>query len=212
MEDARFTRFVDDDGRVEYRATYTAYDGQRDRAAAAHQPGPAHVPRATGWPGPPRATRAWRCSRALVGGRHLALCRSDGESTGLASSADGVEWSAEAVLQSPSVAWDLLQVGNCGPPIETERGWLVLTHGVGPMRTYSIGAMLLDLDDPDRVLGRLRRPLLAPARRRAGRIRAQRRLLLRRVSARRTAVVAVRHRGRADRGRCAPTSTSSSTR
>ena len=59
---------------------------------------------------------------------------------------------------------EALQLGNCGPPIETDAGWLVLTHGVGPMRTYSIGAILLHLDDPTRVLGRLRRPLLSPAR------------------------------------------------
>ncbi|MDT5305120.1 MAG: hypothetical protein QOE48_788, partial [Mycobacterium sp.] len=65
--------------------------------------------------------------------------------------------------QQPAEPWEALQLGNCGPPIETDAGWLVLTHGVGPMRTYSIGAILLDLDDPTRVLGRLRRPLLSPA-------------------------------------------------
>jgi predicted GH43/DUF377 family glycosyl hydrolase len=59
------------------------------------------------------------------------------------------------VIHAPSAAWELLQVGNCGPPIETDRGWLVLTHGVGPMRTYTIGAILLDLDDPRIVVGRL---------------------------------------------------------
>jgi predicted GH43/DUF377 family glycosyl hydrolase len=65
-------------------------------------------------------------------------------------------------LQKPSAPWELLQVGNCGPPIETGQGWLVLTHGVGPMRVYVIGVMLLDLDDPTRVLGLARTPLLSP--------------------------------------------------
>ncbi len=99
----------------------------------------------------------------LVAGRHLALCRSDGETTGLASSPDGFTWTPWQTLQKPAEAWELVQVGNCGSPIETDAGWLVITHGVGPMRTYSIGAILLDLDDPTRVLGRLRSPLLQPA-------------------------------------------------
>ena len=64
--------------------------------------------------------------------------------------------------QQPTQAWEALQLGNCGPPIETEAGWLVLTHGVGPMRTYSIGAILLDLDDPSRIIAQLREPLLSP--------------------------------------------------
>ena len=87
-----------------------------------------------------------------------------------------------------------LQLGNCGSPIETDAGWLVLTHGVGPMRTYSIGALLLDLDDPTRVIGRLRRPLLTPGARRAGRLRAQRRLLVRRARPRRHPGDPLRHR------------------
>ena len=66
-------------------------------------------------------------------------------------------------LPGPTRAWEVLQLGNCGSPIETDAGWLVLTHGVGPMRTYSIGALLLDLDDPTRVIGQLRQPLLSPA-------------------------------------------------
>ena len=88
-----------------------------------------------------------------VRGQHLALCRSDGESTSLARSADGYRWDRPVVLQEPTAPWEMLQVGNCGPPIETDQGWLVLTHGVGPMRVYVIGTLLLDLDDPARVVG-----------------------------------------------------------
>ena len=80
----------------------------------------------------------------------------------LASSADGYVWDKPVVVQEPSAPWEMLQVGNCGPPIETERGWLVLTHGVGPMRVYVIGTLLLDLDDPTRVVGYSRTPLLSP--------------------------------------------------
>jgi predicted GH43/DUF377 family glycosyl hydrolase len=68
-----------------------------------------------------------------------------------------------AHLHVPSRPWELIQTGNCGSPVETDAGWLVLTHGVGPMREYAIGALLLDLDDPTRVLGALREPLLSPA-------------------------------------------------
>jgi predicted GH43/DUF377 family glycosyl hydrolase len=71
-------------------------------------------------------------------------------------------WSDSSAIQVPSEAWESLQLGNCGSPIETEAGWVVLTHGVGPMRTYRIGAILLDLDDPSQMIGRLRTPLLEP--------------------------------------------------
>ncbi len=162
VEDARFTRVVIDDDTVEYRATYTAYDGHRITpriltstdllsfsahrisGLAARNKGMALFPR-------------------KVGDLYLALCRSDGESTMLASSEDGYSWSQPELLQRPRAAWEVLQVGNCGPPIETERGWLVLTHGVGPMRRYSMGAILLDLEDPAKVLGHLERPLISPA-------------------------------------------------
>lgn len=165
VEDARFTRVVTDDTdhtAVEYRATYTAYDGHRITpriltstdllsfqshrisGLAARNKGMALFPR-------------------RVRGLYLALCRSDGESTMLASSEDGYSWSQPQLLQRPRAAWEVLQVGNCGPPIETERGWLVLTHGVGPMRRYSMGAILLDLDNPSKVLGHLERPLISPA-------------------------------------------------
>jgi predicted GH43/DUF377 family glycosyl hydrolase len=161
MEDARFTRFVDDDGTVDYRATYTAYDGHRIaprllastdlRRFTAHR-----------LAGPAARNKGMALFPRRIGGRYLALCRSDGESTGLTTSRDGYVWTQPVVVQQPSAAWEMVQVGNCGPPIETERGWLVLTHGVGPMRSYAIGAILLDLDDPTHLVARLDRPLLEP--------------------------------------------------
>jgi predicted GH43/DUF377 family glycosyl hydrolase len=161
MEDARFTRFTGDDGTVEYRATYTAYDGQRIAPRLLTSPD-LRVFRAHRLAGPAARNKGMALFPRKVGGRYLALCRSDGESTSLARSADGYVWDRPALLQEPSAPWEMLQVGNCGPPIETDRGWLVLTHGVGPMRVYVMGALLLDLDDPGRVLGRSRTPLLAP--------------------------------------------------
>jgi len=173
MEDARLTRFVDDDGTVEYRATYTAYDGRRIAPRLLVSPD-LRTLRTHRLAGPAARNKGMALFPRKVHGRYLALCRSDGESTSLTTSADGYVWNWPAVLaggdvddrpvvlQGPSASWEMLQVGNCGPPIETERGWLVLTHGVGPMRVYAIGALLLDLDDPTRVLGYSRTPLLSP--------------------------------------------------
>jgi predicted GH43/DUF377 family glycosyl hydrolase len=161
MEDARFTRFTDDDGTAEYRATYTAYDGRRI-APRLLISADLRVFRAHRLAGPAARNKGMALFPRKVHGRYLALCRSDGESTSLASSADGYVWDQPALLRVPSAPWEMLQVGNCGPPIETERGWLVLTHGVGPMRVYVIGTLLLDLDDPTRVVAYSRTPLLSP--------------------------------------------------
>jgi predicted GH43/DUF377 family glycosyl hydrolase len=163
MEDARFTRFTDDDGTAEYRATYTAYDGRRIAPRLLISPD-LRVFRAQRLAGPAARNKGMALFPRKVHGRHLALSRSDGESTSLASSADGYVWDRPVLLQEPSAPWQLLQVGNCGPPIETDQGWLVLTHGVGPMRVYVLGALLLDLDDPTRVVGCSRTPLLSPGR------------------------------------------------
>ena len=161
MEDARFVRFVDDDGKADYRATYTAYDGRNIAPRLLTSPD-LRVFRAHRLTGPAARNKGMALFPRLVAGRHVALCRTDGETTGVASSKDGYVWGEPRVVQAPTTSWELLQVGNCGPPIETGRGWLVLTHGVGPMRTYAIGAILLDLDDPTRLVARLDEPLLRP--------------------------------------------------
>jgi predicted GH43/DUF377 family glycosyl hydrolase len=163
MEDARFTRFTRDDGTAEYRATYTAYDGRRI-APRLLISSDLRVFRAHRLAGPAARNKGMALFPRKVHGRYLALCRSDGESTSVASSADGYVWDRPVTVQEPSAPWEMLQVGNCGPPIETDQGWLVLTHGVGPMRVYVIGALLLDLDDPARVVGHSRTPLLSPGR------------------------------------------------
>jgi predicted GH43/DUF377 family glycosyl hydrolase len=162
LEDARFVRFVDDDGAATYYATYTAYSGShisqqlletRDFQSFTSKP---IVGRAA-------ANKGLALFPRRIDGRFAAMSRSDRETNTLASSDHLLVWANSLPCQQPANAWEVLQLGNCGPPIETEAGWLVLTHGVGPMRTYSIGAILLDLDDPTRIIGRLRQPLIAPA-------------------------------------------------
>ncbi len=161
MEDARFVRFEADDGTSDYRATYTAFDGHKIAPRLLTSPDLRRF-RAHRLAGPAARNKGMALFPRLVGGRHRSLCRSDGESTSLATSSDGFLWGAPELIQAPQASWEVLQVGNCGPPIETERGWLVLTHGVGPMRTYSIGALLLDIEDPAHVVARLERPFLQP--------------------------------------------------
>lgn len=161
MEDARFVRFVDDDGSVKYYATYTAFDGfkvlpqfieTKDflsftistlTGAAARNKGMALFPR-------------------RIDGKYVMLSRKDSENLYLATSNDVQFWDEVAELHKPSEPGELLQIGNCGSPLETKAGWIVLTHGVGPMRRYTISALLLDLADPRRVIGHLKVPLLAP--------------------------------------------------
>ncbi len=91
------------------------------------------------------------------------LSRPDGENLHFMTSDNVRFWSDTKELRIPRQPWEFIQIGNCGSPIETEAGWLVLTHGVGPMRRYAIGAILLDLEDPQRIIGQLAEPLLAPA-------------------------------------------------
>jgi predicted GH43/DUF377 family glycosyl hydrolase len=161
IEDARFVRFVEDDGAVMYYATYTAYNGHailpqfietQDflnfrvltlNGSAVQNKGMALFPR-------------------RIGGSYAMLSRQDDENLFIMFSDNPHYWSDPNVLLRPAEAWESVKIGNCGSPIETEAGWLVITHGVGPMRKYCIGAALLDLNDPTKVIGRLREPLLLP--------------------------------------------------
>lgn len=161
MEDARFVRYTDDEGGSAYRATYTAYDG---RAIAARMLTSDDLRRFEVTPlrGPAARNKGMAFFPRPVGGRRLALCRSDGETIGLSTLDRQNRWQSPVPLHLPEAGWELIQVGNCGSPIETPDGWLVLTHGVGPMRRYAIGALLLDLARPERVVAELPGALLAP--------------------------------------------------
>jgi predicted GH43/DUF377 family glycosyl hydrolase len=159
IEDARFVRFTDDDGRSEFRGTYTAYNGQAiaTRLVVTDDFRTFDIRRLTG---PPTLAKGMALFPRPVEGQLLSLGRGDGETVTLTTSEDGLDWSVEEPVYRPEYLWDAVQSGNCGPPIETERGWLVITHGVGPMRNYCIGAILLALDDPRRVLATLPIPLI----------------------------------------------------
>ena len=162
VEDARFVRFTDDDGTVTWFATSTAFDGvgisqqlleTTDFATFTSSP----------LVGPAAANKGLALFPRRIGGRFAALSRRDQETNAVALSDNPRRWDSAESFQRPEQPWETIQLGNCGPPIETPDGWLVLTHGVGPMRTYSIGAVLLALDDPTRVVGRLAEPLISPA-------------------------------------------------
>ncbi|WP_085809273.1 glycoside hydrolase family 130 protein [Sphingomonas sp. TZW2008] len=162
LEDLRLVHFTHDDGTIEWLGTYTAYNGAKIQSellrtrdfrsfdlvpmtgTAARNKGIALFPR-------------------TVNGEYLSIGRQDGENLYLLRSDRLDHWDDGDLILTPVFPWELVQIGNCGPPIEVDEGWLLLTHGVGAMRKYSIGAALLDKNDPSKVLGRTREPILAAA-------------------------------------------------
>ena len=161
MEDARFVRFSDDDGEVTYYATYTAYDGMRILPQMIKTKDFHHF-RMTTMSGPTAYHKGLALFPRKIRGDFAAVSRHDQETTFVMRSDNIRHWgNAEAVL-IPEQGWEAIQTGNCGSPLETGAGWLLITHGVGPMRRYVLGAVLLDLDEPTKVLGRLKSPLLEP--------------------------------------------------
>ncbi len=161
IEDARFVRFYDENGDSMYYATYTAYNGTsilpqlletKDfinfniitlNGAAVQNKGMALFPR-------------------KIHGKYVMLSRLDGENNHIMVSDHLHFWNESIIIQEPKMPWEFIQIGNCGSPLEINEGWLVLTHGVGAMRQYSISAILLDLDNPSKMIARLEQPLLAP--------------------------------------------------
>ncbi len=161
MEDARLTRLVEDDGQVTFHATYTAFDGS---SVASHLVSTTDFRRldVRQLLGPASRSKGMALFPRRLDGDYAALVRWDRESIGVARSSDLRWWDAAVTVQQPAAPWELIQLGNCGPPVETEAGWLVLNHGVGPVRRYGIGAVLLDRDDPTLLRGVLPEPLLLP--------------------------------------------------
>ncbi len=161
IEDLRLVRFVEDNGEITYMGTYTAFNGftalpqlmetrnfnnlriHTLNGACAVNKGMALFPR-------------------KIDGHYVMCSRIDGENLFISYSDMVHFWESAEPLTTPKAPWELMQIGNCGSPIETEAGWIMLTHGVGPMRQYCIGAMLLDLDDPTKIIGQLREPLITP--------------------------------------------------
>jgi predicted GH43/DUF377 family glycosyl hydrolase len=161
IEDARFVRFTEKDGAVDFRATYTAFDGSDVRQGllrtADFKTFEAHGVQGSMYNGKGMALFPRR-----IDGRFMALGRQDSESIWLLASDDVYAWSGGQKIISPKWPWEFIQIGNCGSPIELDEGWLVLTHGVGHVRNYCIGASLLDKADPSKLLARTSRPLIAP--------------------------------------------------
>ncbi len=161
IEDARFVKFKNDDNTTTYYATFTAYDGSsilpkmldtRDFYNFRIFPVHGEIAQNKGMAMFPRK----------VNGKYAMLCRLDGFNNYLAFSDNISIWREAKLLQQPRFPWEFIQIGNCGSPIETEEGWLVMTHGVGPMREYVIGASLFDLQNPELEIGRLKTPILVP--------------------------------------------------
>ena len=161
MEDARFVRFVEDDGSVIYYATYTAYNGRTILPQLLETTDFLHF-RALTLNGRAVQNKGMAFFPRRINGRYAMISRQDDENLFLMFSDNPHFWSDPKLLQRPGEAWESVKIGNCGSPIETDAGWLVITHGVGPMRKYCIGAMLLDLNDPSKVISHLREPLLSP--------------------------------------------------
>jgi beta-1,2-mannobiose phosphorylase / 1,2-beta-oligomannan phosphorylase len=161
IEDARFVKFTEDNGEVTYYATFTAYDGISILPKLLTTKNFYHF---KGLPihGELAQNKGMALFPRKVNGKYAMLCRIDGMNNYLAYSDNINIWREAKLIQKPKYPWDLVQIGNGGSPIETEEGWLVITHGVGPMREYVLGASLYELDDPEKEIGRLKSPLIAP--------------------------------------------------
>lgn len=161
IEDARFVRLTEEDGSVKYYATYTAYNGDAILPQLIETEDFLHF-RILTLNGSAVQNKGMALFPRRIGGRYAMLSRQDDENLFIMFSYSPHYWSDPRMILRPAEMWESVKIGNCGSPIETEQGWLVITHGVGPMRKYCIGAALLDLEDPTKVIGRLKTPLLAP--------------------------------------------------
>src|SRR6266496_2909872 len=164
IEDARFVCFQNDDGTHVYYATFTAFDGKVVLPELLETSDFLHF-RFITLNGPAAENKGMALFPRKINGLYAMLSRQDNENIYLMFSDNVHFWYERKVLLKPMFPWELVQLGNCGSPIETKAGWLVLSHGVGPLRTYCIGAFLLDHDNPGKVIGRLREPLLKPDQR-----------------------------------------------
>jgi len=161
IEDARFVKFTDDNGEITYYATYTAYDGiailpklisTKDFYDFKILPINGEIAQNKGMALFPRK----------INGKYAMLCRIDGVNNYIAYSDSINIWREAKIIQRPKYPWELVQIGNAGSPIETKEGWLVITHAVGSMREYTLGASLYDLENPEKEIGRMDTPLLVP--------------------------------------------------
>ena len=160
IEDARFVEFHDG-GRKTYYATYTAYSGTAIRSELIETQDFLSF-RMTPLQGTAARNKGMALFPRRIGSKYAMIARQDNENLYLIYSNDLYRWDGGQAILRPEFPWEFVQIGNCGSPIELDEGWLLLTHGVGPVRKYSIGAALLDKNDPSKVIGRSREPLLRP--------------------------------------------------
>ncbi len=162
MEDLRLVRFIGDDGNALYLGTYTAYDG-RHIVPMMLETEDFHTYHVSTLNGRFARNKGMALFPRMIDGWYLAVSRHDGENMFLLKSDNRHFWNESVPLYQPREPWETVQVGNCGSPLETDAGWILLTHGVGTVRRYCIGALLLDRHDPSKIIGRLREPLIAPS-------------------------------------------------
>lgn len=161
IEDARFVKFSDDNGEIKYYATYTAYDGHTILPKMLETSDFYHF-KISPLHGEIAVNKGMALFPRKIKGKYAMLCRLDGYNNYIAFSDQLTVWREAKLLQQPKYPWEFIQIGNCGSPIETEAGWLIITHGVGPMREYVLGASLFDIHHPEKEIGRLKNPLLIP--------------------------------------------------
>jgi predicted GH43/DUF377 family glycosyl hydrolase len=160
IEDARFVEF-NDDGRKTYYATYTAYSGRAIRSELLETQDFVSF-RMKSLAGDAARNKGMALFPRKIAGQYAMIARQDNENLYLIYSDDLYRWEGGQAILKPEFPWEFVQIGNCGSPIELDEGWLLLTHGVGPVRRYAIGAVLLDKNDPSIVLARSREPLVRP--------------------------------------------------
>lgn len=161
IEDARFVRFVDDDGSVTYYATYTAYNGHDILPQLLETKDFINFKMNT-LNGVFSKNKGMALFPRKINGKYMMVSRVDGENLYIMTSDNLYFWDNVKLLKEPENAWEFIQIGNCGSPIETEYGWVLLTHGVGPMRQYCIGITLLDIEEPSKVINNVVEPLIIP--------------------------------------------------
>ncbi|MHA2245112.1 MAG: glycoside hydrolase family 130 protein [Candidatus Hodarchaeales archaeon] len=161
IEDARFVRFVDNNDSITYYATYTSYTGYTNIPMLLETQDFINFKMCT-LNGHAARGKGMSLFPKKINDQYIMISRQDGENLFIMKSKNIHFWHEVEKLQVPKYDWEFIQIGNCGSPIETKEGWLLLTHGVGPLREYCIGSMLLDIDDPAKVIGSLKEPLLEP--------------------------------------------------
>lgn len=159
IEDARFVRFTDDDGSITYYATYTAYDGHNILPQIIETKDFVDF-KIFSLSGKFSKNKGMALFPRKINGKYAMISRVDGENLYIMYSDNIKHWEKAELIKTPESPWEFVQIGNCGSPIETDKGWILLTHGVGPMREYSIGVVLLDIENPVRIVGNIIEPLL----------------------------------------------------